>query len=77
MAEKKEAARKPAAKEKVKVFIPRQGKHDDERYIAVNGKRILVKTNQTVWLPPEFAEVYENSLNAQEKAQAYIMANSH
>lgn len=77
MAVKKEATEKPAVNNKVKVFIPRQGKYDTERYLAVNGRRILVKTNQTVWLPPEFAEVYENSLSAQEKAQAYIMANSN
>lgn len=45
----------------VKVFIPRQSRSDNERFIAVNGERILVQTGKTVEIPAKFAEVLRNS----------------
>jgi len=56
----------------VPVFIPKLCKGDDERYVAVNGRRILVQTGKTVYLPKEFAEVVLNSQAQDEAAQAYI-----
>ena len=56
----------------VPVFIPKLCKGDDARYIAVNGRRILVQTGKTVYLPKEFAEVVLNSQQQDEAAQAYI-----
>ena len=32
----------------VSVFIPKQSRNDTERFIAVNGERILVQTGKTV-----------------------------
>ena len=77
MAEKKTAEKPaektaPAAAAKVPVFIPKEGKGDDERFIAVNGRRLLVKTGMTVFLPPEFAEVIANSQAQAVAADAYI-----
>ena len=74
MAVKKEETA-PAAPEKIPVMIPKTGKGDDERLIAVNGRRILVQTGKTVYLPPEFAEVVLNSQAMETEAQAYIDAN--
>lgn len=63
-----------AAPKKVPVFIPKTGPGDDARYIAVNGKRILVQTGKQVMLEPKYAEVIRNSLTAEEQAMAYIEA---
>ncbi|MBR3974401.1 MAG: hypothetical protein IKJ88_00915 [Clostridia bacterium] len=65
------------AKKKVKdiketVFIPKEAKGDDSLYVAVNGKRILVKKGEAVSLPKEFAEVVNNSLKQKTAADAYI-----
>jgi len=78
MAEKKEpkAEAKAPAIEKVPVYIPKKGPGDDARYLAVNGKRIMVKTNTHVMLEKKFAEVYYNSIASDEAAQAYIEANA-
>ena len=34
--------------ELVSVFIPKQSRNDTERFVAVNGERILVQTGKTV-----------------------------
>ena len=47
----------------VSVFIPKQGRNDTERFVAVNGERILVQTGKTVEVPKRFAEVIKNSEN--------------
>ncbi len=54
------------------VFIPRLSKNDDSLFVAVNGKRILVKKGETVELPAPFAEVIENSVKAGEQAENFI-----
>lgn len=54
------------------VFIPKASKYDDALYVAVNGRRILVKKGEPVLLPAMFAEVVNNSFAAAEKADAYI-----
>ena len=40
---------------KVKIMIPKRCKGDDERFIACNGKRILVKTGCEVEVDPDIA----------------------
>ncbi len=57
------------------VFIPRLGRNDTERYIAVNGKRMLVRTGEAVELPAEFAEVIENSMAMDACSDEYIAMN--
>ncbi len=64
------------AKEKlVSVFIPKTSRNDTERFIAVNGERILVQTGKTVEIPERFAEVIKNSENMAAVSAAYIDAN--
>lgn len=58
------------------VFIPKLSKNDDSLYVAVNGRRILVKKGETVELPLPFAEVIENSLAAAKRAESFIEAVS-
>ena len=56
----------------VTVFIPRENKHDDALFVAVNGQRLLVKKGEPVTLPQRFAEAVENSFRAQREAESYI-----
>ncbi len=62
-------------KETKTVFIPKMGRNDNERYIAVNGKGMLVRTGESVELPIEFAAVVENSLKMAAKSDDYIAEN--
>ncbi len=57
------------------VFIPKLGRNDSERYIAVNGKRMLVRTGEAVELPVEFAAVIENSQKMDMQSDDYIAQN--
>lgn len=54
------------------VFIPKSSRNDDSQFVAVNGKRILVKKGETVSLPEAFYEVIMNSERAAEDARLYI-----
>ena len=63
------------ADELVPVFIPKQSRNDTERFVAVNGERILIKTGMTVEVPRKFAEVIKNSEKMAAEAAAYIDAN--
>lgn len=54
------------------VFIPKESKHDDALYVAVNGQRLLVRKGEPVSLPKRFAEVINNSFAAAKKAESYI-----
>ena len=58
------------------VFIPKQGRNDTERFVAVNGERILVQTGKTVEVPKRFAEVIRNSEAMAAVAAKYIDANA-
>ena len=59
----------------VSVIIPKQSRNDTERFIAVNGERILVQTGKTVEIPERFAEVVRNSEKMAAVSAAYIDAN--
>ena len=59
----------------VSVFIPKQSRNDTERFIAVNGERILVQTGKTVEIPERFAEVVKNSEKMAAISAEYIDAN--
>lgn len=43
------------------IFIPRRSKGENERYIACNGKRVLVKCGEPVEVSSEIAEVWRNA----------------
>ncbi|MBQ7114902.1 MAG: hypothetical protein IJN94_00645 [Clostridia bacterium] len=62
--------------ELVSVFIPKQSRNDTERFVAVNGERILVQTGKTVEVPKRFAEVIKNSEAMAAVAARYIDANA-
>lgn len=54
------------------VFIPKLVRNDDALFVAVNGKRILVRKGENVELPEAFCEVIRNSEAARAEAQSYI-----
>ncbi len=58
------------------VFIPKESKHDDALFVAVNGQRLLVRKGEPVTLPVKFAEVINNSFAAAKQAESYIDAVS-
>ena len=68
----KATEKKQAGELMEEVFIPKSNKHDDAQYVAVNGRRILVKKGETVRLPAEFAEVIRNSEAAAAHAESFI-----
>jgi hypothetical protein len=59
----------------VKVFIPKESRNDTERFISVNGERILVQTGKTVEIPERFAEVIKNSEKMAQISAEYIDKN--
>ena len=63
------------AEDLVEVFIPKTSRNDNERFVAVNGERILIQTGKTVAVPRRFAEVIKNSMASDAEAAAYIEAN--
>lgn len=54
------------------LVIPKESKHDDALYIAVNGRRMLVRKGEPVTLPKPFAEVVNASFAAKRQAERYI-----
>ena len=65
----------PNKEKLVNVFIPKQSRNDTERFIGVNGERILVQTGKTVEIPERFAEVIRNSEKMAAVSAEYIDAN--
>lgn len=63
------------AEKLVKVFIPKESRNDTERFVSVNGERILVQTGKTVEIPERFAEVIRNSEKMAQISQEYIDKN--
>lgn len=59
----------------VKIFIPKESRNDTERFISVNGERILVQTGKTVEVSERFAEVVRNSEKMAQLSQEYIDNN--
>ena len=58
------------------VFIPKRDKHDDSLFVAVNGRRMLVKKGENISPPAPFAEVIRNSFSAEKLAEEYISSVS-
>ena len=62
---------KPTNKKET-IFIPKRSKGENERYIACNGRRLLIKCGVSVEVPPEIAEVWHNSERQREAAEERI-----
>ena len=56
------------------VFIPRRSNNDTERFVAVNGENMLIRTGIAVEVPLRFAEVIETSQRQDRAAEAFIEA---
>ncbi len=70
------AVKKKTVKEKtVSVFIPKQNRTDTQRFVAVNGERLLVQTGKTVEIPERFAEVLANSEKMASESAMFIDEN--
>ena len=59
------------------VFIPKLHKNDDSLFVAVNGKRMLIRKGETVQVPREYYEVIENSRKQSLEAEQYILSNAN
>ena len=59
----------------IPVFIPKESRNDTERFISVNGERILVQTGKSVEVPERFAEVIKNSEKMAAVSAEYIDKN--
>ena len=57
---------------KVTLHIPKRNKSDNERFIACNGKRVLIKTGCDVEVDPDIAEVYYNSVRQRSECEERI-----
>ena len=58
------------------VFIPRLHKNDDSLFVAVNGKRMLIRKGESVEVPAEFYEVIRNSERQAQLSDDFIQARS-
>ncbi len=70
MANKKKSTAAQAAT--VPVFIPKTDKNDDALFVAVNGRRMLIRKGEVVEVPPAFAEVIAHSVQAGKQAEQFI-----
>lgn len=61
----------------VPVFIPKTDKNDDAMFVAVNGRRMLIRKGEVVEVPPAFAEVIAHSVLAGKEAERFISAVSN
>ena len=59
----------------VEVYLPKNGRHDNEQYVSVNGTNMLIKMGITVKVPERFAAVIGNSEDMRAQADAYIENN--
>ena len=59
----------------VTILIPKESRNDTERFISVNGERILVQTGKSVEVPERFAEVIKNSERMAAVSAEYIDKN--
>ena len=57
------------------VYIEKRGRNDNERYVAVNGRRMIVKCGTHVEVPAEFAEVIEHSTLQDKLSDEFIAEN--
>ena len=61
----------------VPVFIPKTDKNDEALFVAVNGRRMLIRKGETVEVPCAFAEVIAHSVQAGQDAERFISSVSN
>ena len=59
------------------VFIPKRGRNDNFRYVAINGKRMLIKCGEVVEVPEDFAAIIEQGQKQDAESDNYIASNRH
>ena len=57
------------------IYIPKKGRNDNFRYVAINGKRMLIKCGEAVEVPADFAAIIEQGLMQDEESDNYIASN--
>ena len=57
------------------VYIPKRGRNDNFRYVAINGKRMLIKCGEAVEVPADFAAIIEQGQKQDEESDNYIASN--
>ena len=77
MADKKEVGvvseNAEVASEKVEVFLPRlREEKNQDVWVCVNGKGILIKRGERVKVDPEYAEVLKHSEQADDVAYEFL-----
>ncbi len=58
-----------------KVYIEKRGRNDSERYVAVNGRRMIIQCGKEIYVPAEFAEVIEHSCRQDRLSDEFIAKN--
>lgn len=62
-----------AEEEKVEVFLPKlRGERNQDVWVCVNGKGILIQRGQSVKVAPEYAEALKHSQQADDIADEYL-----
>jgi hypothetical protein len=72
---KNEVITKNRGEELVQITIPKRHRTDTQRFISVNGERVLVQTGIPVTIKRKFAEVIANGVEADYQAEKYILDN--
>lgn len=67
--------KKKTTEQTVRVQIPKNFRNDSERFVAVNGERLLIQTGKPVEVPERFAAVLENSERMAAVSAKYIDEN--
>jgi len=57
------------------VYIPKRGRNDNFRYVAINGKRMLIRCGEPVEVPADFAAVINQGLKQDDESDSYIASN--
>lgn len=71
--EKQNAPKGKGKKKKVSVYLPRlRGEKNQDVWVCVNGKGILIKRGERVEVDPEYAEVLQHSEQSDDLADAFL-----
>ena len=57
------------------VYIPKRGRNDNFRYVAINGKRMLIRCGEPVEVPEDFAAVINQGQQQDDASDDYIASN--
>jgi hypothetical protein len=60
---------------KTTVYIPKRGRNDNFRYVAINGKRMLIRCGEPVEVPADFAAVINQGQKQDDESDSFIASN--